>query len=174
MKITGESGAGKTTLLYLMTKIFQPTGGTVEVNGKIAAATSTNYIFSASIRENFEILHEKISEEKILSTLKLCQLENFDIDLPIGEDAAKLSGGERGRLQVALAMAGEPDILILDEPTAGLDKNLAAKLISAVVDDSRKKNRTLILITHDDLNLNLKTNSELKSAKTFELLQTNN
>ena len=174
VKIAGESGAGKTTLLYLMTKIFQPNSGTVEVNGKIAAATSTNYIFSASIRENFEILHEKISEEKILSTLKLCQLENFDIDLPIGEDAAKLSGGERGRLQVALAMAGEPEILILDEPTAGLDKNLAAKLLSAVVDDSRKKNRTLILITHDDLNLNLKTNSELKSAKTFELLQTNN
>lgn len=157
ISVTGESGAGKTTLLYLMTKIFQPISGTVEVNGKIAAATSTNYIFSASIRENFKVLHENISDEKILATLKICQLESFDVDVDIGEDAAKLSGGERGRLQIALALAGEPDVLILDEPTAGLDKKISAKLISAVVEDSRKKNRTLILITHDNLNLNLET-----------------
>ena len=86
--IVGESGAGKTTLLYLMTKIFQPDGGEILTRGKVAAATSTNYIFSQSIRFNFEIFCENISDAEILAALKICQLENFDIDSEIGEDAA--------------------------------------------------------------------------------------
>ena len=147
--IVGESGAGKTTLLYLMTKILQPDGGEILTSGKFAAATSTNYIFSQSIRFNFEIYAD---DAEILNCLKICQLENFDIDTEIGEDAAKLSGGERGRLQIALAFAKNPDVLILDEPTAGLDKNISENLIAALVEDCNKKNRTLIIITHD-LNL---------------------
>ncbi len=150
--IVGESGAGKTTLLYLMTKILTPDSGEVLTSGKFAAATSTNYIFSQSIRANFEIYCENISDAEILDCLKICQLENFSIDTEIGEDAAKLSGGERGRLQIALALAKNPDVLILDEPTAGLDKNISEKLIAALIEDCNKKNRTLIIITHD-LNL---------------------
>ena len=149
LAIVGESGSGKTTLLYLITKLFQPDKGSVEVNGTIAAATSTNYIFSESIRENFKILHENISDEEIFSALKMCQLNNFDISAQIGEDGANLSGGERVRLQIALAIAKNPEILILDEPTAGLNKNLAENLIAAIVEDSAKNNRTLIVITHD-------------------------
>lgn len=151
--IVGESGAGKTTLLFLMLKLFEPDGGEVLTQGKVAAATSTNYIFSQSIRFNFEIFCENITEEEILAALKICQLENLDIDSEIGEDAANLSGGERGRLLIALALAKNPDTLILDEPTAGLDKILSEKLIAALVEDSNKNNRTLIIITHD-LNLN--------------------
>lgn len=149
LAIIGESGAGKTTLLYLMTKLFQPDSGSVEVNGKIAAATSTNYIFSESIRANFKIFNGNISDDEILAALKICQLDDFDISAQIGEDGANLSGGERVRLQIALAIAKNPDILILDEPTAGLNKNLAENLIAAIVDESKKNNRTLIVITHD-------------------------
>ena len=147
LAIVGESGAGKTTLLYLLMKLFPPDSGTIAISGTIAASTFTNVIFSASIRENFHILHENISDEKILSALKICGLEDFDIDAPIGEDGEKLSGGERNRLQVALALAKDTDILILDEPTAGLDKNRADKLIENLIDAT--KNRTLIIITHD-------------------------
>ena len=145
--LVGESGAGKTTLLYLLMKLFEPDSGTIAINGKIAAATFTNYIFSASIRENFKMLHENITDEEIVSALKTCELEDFDINAPIGEDGENLSGGERNRLQVALAMAKDAEILILDEPTAGLDKNLADKLISNLIEAT--KNRTLIIITHD-------------------------
>ncbi len=145
--IVGESGTGKTTLLYLLMKLFMPDNGTIALGGKIAASTFTNYIFSASIRENFKMLNENISDEEILSALKLCGLENFDIDAPIGEDGENLSGGERNRLQVALALAQDAEILILDEPTAGLDKNLADKLIANWIEAT--KNRTLIIITHD-------------------------
>ena len=160
LAITGESGAGKTTLLYLITKLFQPDKGTVEVNGTVAAATSTNYIFSESIRANFEIFHENISDAEILAALKICHLDNFDIDAQIGEDGANLSGGERLRLQIALAIAKNPDILILDEPTAGLDKNLADKILADIIDDSNKKNRTLIIFTHDAVGIK---NLELKN-----------
>lgn len=149
LAIVGESGAGKTTLLYLLMKLFEPDEGKIAINGKIAASTFMNYIFSASIRDNFKILHGNISDEEILSALKVCGLEEFDINVPIGEDGENLSGGERNRLQVALAMAKDAEILILDEPTAGLDKFCADKLIANLIDDAKEKNRTLIIITHD-------------------------
>ena len=145
--IVGESGAGKTTLLYLLMKLFEPDSGKIAVNGKIAASTFTNYIFSSSIRENFKILHENITGEEILASLKIVRLDNFNIDANIGEDGANLSGGERNRLQIALAVAKNADILILDEPTAGLDKKSAEKLIENLIEAT--KNRTLIIITHD-------------------------
>ena len=145
--LVGESGAGKTTLLYLLMKLFPPDSGTIAVGRKIAASTFTNYIFSASIRDNFKILHENISDEQILTALRTCELENFDINVSIGEDGANLSSGERNRLQIALALVGEPEILILDEPTAGLDKICAEKLIKNLIEAT--KNRTLIIITHD-------------------------
>ena len=147
--IIGESGAGKTTLLYLMTKLFQPDSGKISVNGKISAATHENFIFGNSIRFNFEMFHKNISDEEIFSALNICRLENFDINSEIGEDANFLSGGERTRLQIALALAKSPEILILDEPTAGLDKKCAENLIDEIISDSTKKNRTLIIITHD-------------------------
>ena len=145
--IVGESGAGKTTLLYLIMNLFPLNSGTIAVNGKIAASTFNNYIFSNSIRDNFKIFHKNISNEQILAALKTCGLENFDINAKIGEDAANLSGGERNRLQIALALAKNPDILILDEPTAGLDKICAESLIKNL--SVATKNRTLIIITHD-------------------------
>ena len=142
--ILGESGAGKTTLVYIMTKLFAPDNGTVAVSGTVAAATSTNYIFSDSVRGNFEIYGCEMAE-----ALEICQLEDFDVNAVLGEDGAEISGGEKVRLQTALALAKNPDVLILDEPTAGLDKIRAEKLVDAVIDDSAKKNRTLIVITHD-------------------------
>lgn len=145
--VVGESGAGKTTLLYLLMNLFTPDKGSVVIGGKISAATFNNYIFSTSIRANFQMLHKNISDEKILSALKICGLESFDIDSPVGEDGANLSGGERNRLQIALAIAKDADILILDEPTAGLDKICAEKLIDNLIETT--KNRTLIIITHD-------------------------
>ena len=147
--IVGESGAGKTTLLNLMTGLFEPSAGKISVNKNICAATTENFIFADSIRQNFEIYCGEVSDDKIFEVLKICQLENFDIDTEIGENGNFLSGGERVRLQIALALAKDTEILILDEPTAGLDKNRAECLIDAVIKNFAEKNRTLLVITHD-------------------------
>ncbi len=148
--LVGESGAGKTTLLYLLTKLFTPDAGTVALGGSVAASTFGNVIFSASIRENFRMLRPDITDEKISDALKLCGLDGFDIDAPLGEDGARLSGGERSRLQVALAAVQDADILICDEPTAGLDRARADKIIANLVAAAHEKNRTLIIITHEE------------------------
>ena len=147
--IIGESGSGKTTLLYLILKLWQPDSGHIFVNGSIAAATVNNYIFSQSVRENFLIMHPNITEGEIIQALRICQLDDLDLDREIGENGVKISGGERNRLQTALALASNSDILILDEPTAGLDKITATNLISSIIDVTNEKDRTLIVITHD-------------------------
>ena len=147
--IIGESGSGKTTLLYLLLGLWSPDSGQIFVNGSIAAATVNNYIFSKSVRENFMILHPNITEESMLRVLRICQLDKLELDRELGENGCKISGGERNRLQTALALASENDILILDEPTAGLDKSTAANLINSIVNEINIKDRTLIVITHD-------------------------
>ena len=162
--IIGESGAGKTTLLYLMTGLFEPSAGEVFVGGSICAATTENFIFADSIRSNFEIYCGDVGEEKIFEVLKICQLENFDVDDEVGENGNFLSGGERVRLQIALALAKDTEIVILDEPTAGLDKIRGERLIDAVIKNSAKKNRTLLVITHDK-------NISKKFTKTISLNQ---
>ncbi len=143
--IVGESGVGKTTLLYLLLGLWKPNGGSIKINGSIAAATNANYIFAASIRDNFRLLHPDIDDETIDECLKLAQLDMLDRNEKIGLDAARLSGGQRCRLQTALALAAKSDILILDEPTAGLDRATADRLIDAVM----RQSSTLIVITHD-------------------------
>lgn len=149
LAILGESGSGKTTLLRLMLGLFAPDSGTIAVGGKISAATSTNFIFSPSARFNFLALHENISEKKISDALEVSQLAHLDIDLPLGEDGENLSGGERVRLQIALAVAACPEILVLDEPTAGLDRLCAEKLIDSLTDWAAKNFCAMIIITHD-------------------------
>ena len=147
--IIGESGSGKTTLLYLMLGLWQPDSGKIFVNGSISAATVNNYIFSQSVRENFLLLYPNIKEEEILRVLKICQLDYLDLDRELGENGMKISGGERNRLQTALALVTESNILILDEPTAGLDRITATNLIKSIIVETNEKDRTLILITHD-------------------------
>lgn len=145
--IVGESGVGKTTLLYLIMGLLTPESGSIKIGGSIAAATNADYIFSRSIRENFLILHPSITEEKIVESLHIAQLDDVDLDADIGLDGARLSGGQRCRLQTALAVASDADILILDEPTAGLDRATADKLIENLL----RLPQTLIVITHDPI-----------------------
>ena len=147
--IIGESGSGKTTLLYLILGLWQPDSGKLFVNGSIAAATVNNYIFSQSVRENFLIMHPNIMESEMLKAIKICQLDDLDLERKIGDNGSKISGGERNRLQTALALTSESDILILDEPTAGLDKITAVNLIKTIIKEANEKDRTLIIITHD-------------------------
>ena len=164
--IVGESGCGKTTLFHLLLRLWEPDSGQFSLNGKpyseynrrdlrffFAASTQAGYVFSGSIRDNFQRLFEAISEEEIWQALEKAQLSKVvhalpdGLDTALGEDAGRLSGGQRQRLLIAFALASPAPILLLDEPTAGLDRKTARDLLRSLFESL--EDRTLILITHD-------------------------
>ena len=166
--IIGESGAGKTTLASLLLRLWEVDEGILRYCGNAHTAYSPtdtralfgaslqgSYLFSASVRENFLRLHGVISEIEMWEALDTAQLADVikalpaGLDEPLGANASHLSGGQRSRLLTALALASNAPILLLDEPTAGLDAMRAARLIECILASLDAKRRTLIVITHD-------------------------
>lgn len=166
--IIGESGAGKTTLASLLLRLWEVDSGTIRFNGTaytaltadavrslFGAALQGSYLFRTSVRANFLRLHEKITETAIWQALETAQLADVvqalpqGLDEPLGENASRLSGGQRSRLLTALALAADAPLLLLDEPTAGLDAARGAKLLTAILAELDKRGGTLIVITHD-------------------------
>ena len=158
--IIGDSGSGKTTLALLLAGLWAPTTGRIDYGQRtptdlIAAIPQGCWLFAASIRANFEHLYPDITEAAIHDSLQTAQLSQVvqklpqGIDTPLGENACCLSGGERNRLQAALLLASPAPVLLFDEPTAGLDKSTADKLLNAIIDKSTLTGQTVIVITHD-------------------------
>ena len=166
--IIGESGAGKTTLASLLLRLWDIDSGTIFYSGVAHTSLTADavrslfgvslqgsYLFSTSVRDNFLRLHESITEDTMWQSLETAQLADVvhslpqGLDEPLGENASRLSGGQRSRLLTALALAEDAPLLLLDEPTAGLDAARGAKLIAAVLETLDKRGGTLIVITHD-------------------------
>lgn len=168
LALIGESGSGKTTLACLLMGLWQPESGQILRNGTAYSQLSPDEIrstfapclqgerlFSASLRENFLRIHPDIREEELWRALDTAQLKDVvlslpqGLDTPLGEDGCHLSGGEGKRLLVALALASPAPVLLLDEPTAGLDKKTARALMEGIL--SHLEGRSLLIITHDML-----------------------
>ena len=164
--LPGESGCGKTTLFHLITRLWEPAAGTfflndipytaqtpAETRRNFAVSTQAGYIFSDSLRSNFRRLYPAIKEAEIWQSLELALLADEiaslpqKLDTPLGEDGSYLSGGQRQRLLLALAFASSAPILLLDEPTAGIDRQTAEKLLENIMHTFAE--RTILLITHD-------------------------
>ena len=167
--IVGASGAGKTTLSRLLIGVWPPDSGTLLLEGQpyaslpasaihqaIAALPQGSVLLSGSIRENFERYRPECSREDMHEALADAQLSEVitalpdGIDTPLGEDACNLSGGQRSRLLTALAIAGNEPLVLLDEPTCGLDAKTAAALIDALFQRVHKTGQTLLVITHEN------------------------
>lgn len=175
--IIGESGAGKTTLGYLLTALYAPSSGRLALNGLpyatctdsssepcltppqvrrlLPAALQGSYIFSSSLRDNFLRLHPGLTTAEIEAALHLAQLDQVvaglpdGLDTPLGPDGARLSGGQHSRLLTALALARPAPLLLLDEPTAGLDAATATALMTSLLQEAGRHQQTLVIITHD-------------------------
>ena len=156
--IYGTSGAGKTTLAQLLLGVWKPDSGQImrDPGVEIAGLPQGSVLFSQSIRENFRRFRPCADEAAIFHALEIAQLlpvvETMacGIDTPIGEDGTFLSGGQRTRLLTALASAGEECLVLLDEPTLGLDAKTASRLTASLFRYAKECHKTLLVITHDE------------------------
>ncbi|HEY9734703.1 MAG TPA: ABC transporter ATP-binding protein [Trichocoleus sp.] len=164
--VVGPSGSGKSTLMNLLLRLYEPTAGGVLIDGcdirdytleslrpQISVVLQDSLLFAASIRENIAYGIAGVSDEEIEAAARLANAHEFITALPhgygtvVGERGATLSGGQRQRLAIARAAIRRTPILVLDEPTTGLDSANE----QAVIDALRKlaQGRTTFLITHD-------------------------
>ena len=150
--LVGESGAGKTTLAQLLAGVWPPDSGTIEHHGAITVIPQGCQLFNASIHDNFRALYPDIEDKKILAALQDAQFEVNGVTTP-SVSASQLSGGQRSRLLTALTIASDTPLLILDEPTAGLDTATTQRLLAALFARVERTHQALLIITHDPLPL---------------------
>lgn len=163
--IVGESGGGKSSLARLLTGLWRVDGGEIRLGDcpyhlideetlhqYIGSVDQFSYFFYASIRENMQMVDEKVTDDAIWQALGLVELEEVVKQLPEGlqtilaENASVLSGGERQRLAIARLILQNPDIVVLDEATQKLDKALAGRILQRLM--TWGKDKTMIFITH--------------------------
>lgn len=157
--LIGENGAGKTTLLKLIVNLLKPTSGNIQVLGKEIKKDSYDYLRNIgalidepvfykklTLYENFKVHCEYLGfydEEKLENVLRRVGLHNKK-DRKIKE----LSFGEKQRLAIAYALITEPELLILDEPTNGLDPIAIVELREILLKLNREFNTTIIISSH--------------------------
>jgi putative ABC transport system ATP-binding protein len=167
--VVGPSGSGKTTLLSVLTGILKPNAGKVLLEGtdiwglnpdqladfrlgKIGFVFQDYHLFPRlTTAENAAIpliLRKKPWDEAINEAEKYLDVVGLKsrAELP----PVKLSGGEQQRVAIARAMSSQPDILIMDEPTASLDGDTGVAILSFVHKNLLNKDRCIVVVTHDD------------------------
>ena len=162
--IVGLSGSGKSTIVSLISRQNRITKGEILIGeknienysresfySKIAFVSSNTYIFNVSIRENFKLANENVSDEEIVTALKEMKLDNLlnlkeGINTIINEDSTNISGGERQRLALAINLTKEKEIYIFDEATSNIDVESEEIIMSTI--SKIASNHTVILISH--------------------------
>lgn len=163
--IIGQTGAGKSTLLKLLTGLYHPSSGSiyydghdastmhpVEIRQNIGVMPQEPFLFNGSLKENIELSHP-ISKEKMMELIRVTGLEELvkksgkGDSLQVGERGSNLSSGQRHLVALARAILNDPPILILDEPTTGLDVGLEKTLVNQLKSVIAKE-KTVVIITH--------------------------
>ncbi|MCF8535668.1 MAG: ABC transporter ATP-binding protein/permease [Rhodoluna sp.] len=162
--LIGITGCGKSTLTALSTRLYEVTGGSVELDGvdirdlnrtelrkRIAMAFEDATLFSANVRDNVLLGRPNATKKELSQAIEIAQAQ-FVYDLPegldtrIGEEGLSLSGGQRQRLALARAVASKPEVLVLDDPLSALDVDT-----EAMVEDALRtvlKSTTALIVAH--------------------------
>lgn len=162
--IVGKSGSGKTTLAKILLKLYTVQNGSVLINGKNISEINVNnlrnkiiyvsqedYIFSASIKDNFTLWNDSIPMKNIVKIAKLVQINDYvnsldhQFDTLLEERGVNLSKGQKQKIAIGRALLRKPQILILDEATSNMDSDSEEKIYSEI---SRMVDLKLIVITH--------------------------
>ncbi|MFT0172172.1 thiol reductant ABC exporter subunit CydC [Paraburkholderia mimosarum] len=165
LAIVGASGAGKSTLVQLLLRFRDYSIGRIELGGldlrdcaaeavrsRIAVVSQDTWLFNDTIRANLLIARPDADQASLEAACRDAQLHAFICSLPqgydtqVGEAGTRLSGGQARRLAIARALLRDAPILVLDEPTEGLDTETEQALMAAVV--KLMAGRSVVLITH--------------------------
>jgi len=163
--LVGPSGAGKSTVASLLVRFMDPTRGRVtlgdadlrdvrkgDVRSVVTLDGQDGYLFSSTIRENVRLARPSADDAAIEQALRRARAIDFVAALPdgldtfVGEDGARLSGGERRRIALARTFLADAPVVVLDEPTAHLDSATADALVADVLAETTGK--SVLLITH--------------------------
>jgi ATP-binding cassette subfamily C protein LapB len=163
--LLGRVGSGKSTIARLLLGLYPPEEGLVMVDGTDIRQFDTDYyrrhtgaalqesvLLSGSVRENIQLGRDGIGDEELLSVATLSGTHDFmgqianGYDLKLADRGEGLSGGQRQSIAVARALAGRPQIMVLDEPTSAMDAQTEGALLQRL--QKELDGRTLVLITH--------------------------
>ena len=163
--IVGPSGAGKSTLFSLISRFYDPQGGTIRLDGvdvreadpsavrdRLASVPQDVAIFASSVRDNIAFGRPDASEDEIIAAAKAALADPFitrmdnGYDTLVGERGITLSGGQRQRIAIARAVLKDAPILLLDEATSALDAESETLVQKAL--NSLMKGRTTLVIAH--------------------------
>ncbi|MHA1408686.1 MAG: ABC transporter ATP-binding protein, partial [Candidatus Heimdallarchaeaceae archaeon] len=163
--VIGNPGAGKTTLLKLLLRLYDPTEGSIYIDGinirdmalynlraHIGVIEQEVFLFSKTIKENIAYGKPDATLEEIVEAAKLAQAHDFitsfdnGYDTVVGERGVTLSGGQKQRIAIARALLVDPSILIFDDASSAIDAETERKIQIAIA--NVLKNRTTFVITH--------------------------
>lgn len=164
--ITGPSGAGKSSIVQLLLR-FREYSGSITIGGielkslsaddlrlLISASQQNPHLFNSTIRENILLAQPDASESRIKKALYIAALDNWVDQLPegldtrVGAQGSAVSGGQLRRIAIARAILKSSPILILDEPTEGLDEATEKRLLARLDQHLKETGRGLLIISH--------------------------
>ena len=163
--IMGPSGAGKSSLVNVLMRFWPISSGEVSVGGipltslaqddvrrVVGLLSQDAHLFDTTIGNNITLARPEATAHEVAEVLRLAQLESWVASLPaglatpVGERGTQVSGGQRQRIALARTLLADPPVLVLDEPTAGLDDLTADRLLTDVL--AAAVGRSVILVTH--------------------------
>jgi len=163
--IVGPTGAGKTTVMNLLHRFYDPTEGTITIDGQdlrhvtmdswyrqIALVPQETILFGGTILDNIRYGNEKATQEEVVAASRAAHAHDFIMSFPdqyqtiVGEKGINVSGGQRQRIAIARAIVKNPRILLLDEATSALDGE-SERLVQEAL-EQLLKGRTTFVIAH--------------------------